>query len=318
MRSIVLLLFISLLGGCVSNSIYKKSSGSFSTAELRQAKPVVIPEVKYINATDGIKLAYREYVPEELSAVMIFYHGATSHSGANYPHIGVGLRDDYNVLTITPDRRGHGVSEGPRGDAPTTEQMYEDINTFIKLANHQYPNIPVFLGGHSAGAGMLINYNSYIKNEPVAGYAFVAPKLGFRSETGRSLKSPFVTDVKRDLFIEHARTGGSGNEKAIFFNVSDETLKRFPNFVTAITVNMANATTPMSSGYQLSRLESPAAVWIGSEDEVFDPEKLIGFVNENNPEIETHLIDGDKHLSIVLNSARYIGLWIHQQVLGNL
>ena len=81
-------------------------------------------------ASDNTKLAYREYVPEEISAVLLFYHGGGAHSGVNsgYEHIGNGLSSRFNIAVITPDIRGHGDSEGERGDTPSTEQVFDDVN----------------------------------------------------------------------------------------------------------------------------------------------------------------------------------------------
>ena len=286
----------------------------FSVDELRGLAPVEVAALRYMKASDEIDLAYRLYAPERPRAVLIFWHGASGHSGVNYPRIGVGLRDRYEIAVITPDRRGHGASSGARGDAPSQEQVFEDVATFVRAARALFPGVPVFLGGHSAGAGLLINYTSYRHAEAVSGLLLLAPKLGFSSQTARKMARPFVRQVKRELFADYANTGNSGNEYAVFFDVSEETRRRFPKFVTAITVNMANATTPMSPGYQLRRIDTPAVVWIGDQDEAFEPWKLIHFVNENNPSIETHVIPNETHLSIAARRADLLGEWITKRL----
>jgi alpha-beta hydrolase superfamily lysophospholipase len=328
MNILKILFFLIILSSCASLSLEKEnklplsvkevnSAKPFSVKEINAAKPVPIPQIKYIESNDKIKLAYREYVPKQIEAVLVFYHGAIGHSGAMYPHIGNDLKNNYNILTITPDIRGHGYSGGRRGDTPTPQHVHEDVSVFIRHLKNKYPNKLIFLGGHSAGAGSLLNYSSYNKKEKVAGYIFIAPYLGWRSQTKKeNMVTPLVKYIKEDLFIKNAMFGGHGNEKAIFYNVSDETLKKRPKAVPAITVNMSNAIDPTSPALQLQNFPSPLTVWIGSKDEAFNAHKLVSFIKRNNPKAETKIIEGEKHLSIILISSKYIGEWINRFIKG--
>lgn len=309
-------LFIAiLLVGCASNDVvHVEEQSSFSTKELTSSGSVPVPDVKYIKASDNVKLAYREYLPESVSAILIFYHGATIHSAASYPHLGNDLKDNYGVLTVTPDLRGHGYSGGRRGDTPSVEQVYEDISLFVRMVKKRYPGVSVYLGGHSQGGGVSLNYSSYRKREKVDGYLFIAPYLGFRSRTEREMERPFVRYVKYDLFRKNGMTGRFGNDRAIFFNLSTETKKRFPRAISAITVNMANATTPMAPSLQVQNIDAPLSVWIGRDDEAFDPEKVVAFLTQNNPDVEVRIIEGKTHLSIILASSKLIGEWINAAI----
>jgi len=93
--------------------------------------------------------------------------------------------------------------------------------------------------------------------------------------------------------------GTHGNSKAVFFNYSKEVLQKTKN-IAAITVNMSNAQTPTSPKEQLQELNLPTAVWIGKEDEVLDAIKVISFFKENSPKSFTEIVEGEKHLSILL------------------
>jgi alpha-beta hydrolase superfamily lysophospholipase len=171
----------------------------------------------------------------------------------------------------------------------------------------------VFLGGHSSGGGTILNYSSYRNREEVRGYIFIAPHLGFRSETEiENPANPFST-VKKDLFIQNAMFKTHGNSKAVFFNYSEKILQSTKN-IAAITVNMANAQTPTSPKEQLHDLNLPTAVWIGEDDEVLDATKVISFFKENNPKSFTKIIEGEKHLSLLLTVSNPLGTWINEIV----
>lgn len=91
----------------------------------------------------------------------IFYHGGGAHSGAGYAHLAAGLRDGSGVAVYTPDIRGHGHSQGERGDAPSTEQLFRDVDGFVDLVRGAHPDRPLFVGGHSSGAGLVLNYATW-------------------------------------------------------------------------------------------------------------------------------------------------------------
>ena len=48
----------------------------------------------------------------------------------------------------------------------------DDITTFIQHIRAEYAQLPLFLGGHSSGAALALNYASQADHEPVAGYVF--------------------------------------------------------------------------------------------------------------------------------------------------
>jgi hypothetical protein len=124
-KSLIILCSILLLNfgyGQVSEGNTK--SAPFSFEELNSSEDIPLPPLKYLEAGDRTKLAYREYRPDQITAVLLFYHGGGAHSTAGYENIGSKLSDEYEIAVITPDLRGHGASEGERGDTPTVEQIF--------------------------------------------------------------------------------------------------------------------------------------------------------------------------------------------------
>ena len=184
------------------------SWNSFSMKELQDAPPVDLASSVSIRAGDGVRLSFRRYVPAKPRAALLFYHGGGAHSGAGYQFVGSGLQKNFDIAVYTPDIRGHGVSEGRRGDSPRPKQVWADIDTFIKLARTEYPDLSLFLGGHSSGAGLILNYASQPGHEPLEGYVFLAPEFGFRSKTSRPDKiEPFAT-AHVPAFVANAMSGG--------------------------------------------------------------------------------------------------------------
>ncbi|WP_413691647.1 alpha/beta hydrolase [Psychromonas sp. KJ10-2] len=301
---------------------HHKEQAFFSLTELQAADKQATADLQYIAASDQTLLAYRAYLPMSPHAVLIFYHGAGAHSGLSYSHIGVTLRDKFNIAVYTPDLRGHGYSQGTRGDTPNEQQVWQDINTLISLAQQQFPNSPIFLGGHSAGAGLLLNYAEWATQQTaplaIAGYTFIAPYFGYRSDTNyqEDQQAFQFAQVKVSKFIANSVSGGLlfGHSKAVTFNYPNTVLTDNPKIVPFNTVNMSKAITPSQPNKQLVHA-SPFGLWIGSQDEAFDPIKVTEFAKlyaKQSQQNTIEIMQQANHFSIILEAAEQIGPWIYK------
>lgn len=297
------------------------ASDFFSLSELKNADKKPLSPLQYVKATDGLFLAYRPYFPQQAQAVLIFLHGGGAHSGLSYNHIGVGLRDDFDIAVYMPDIRGHGSSEGARGDAPNKEQVWADINTIVQQARRRYPQQPIFVGGHSSGAGLALNYSSWQQRAEIDGYVFLAPYFGYKSETNHDLDTSNrveFSSVKTAKFILNTVSFGllDGHDKAVIFHFPEQVLINNPEIVTFNTVNMSNALTPSAPDSQLSDI-AQFGLWIGEQDEAFDAEKVTAFAQEHagkeyvdKDRNEIKMLKNENHFSIILSGAEYIGPWL--------
>ena len=103
---------------------YKNSPFSFSEI-LAPAEEQAKPEPVKIKASDGVELAVFIYEPKKSADIaLVFYHGGGAYSGAGYQYMARGLADQFGITVYLPDIRGHGVSGGSRGDAPSKEQVW--------------------------------------------------------------------------------------------------------------------------------------------------------------------------------------------------
>jgi len=303
---------------CFSAQAADEGGSLFSFSELLAAQGKQVAQLETVAASDGIVLAFRSYVPDTVKALLVFYHGAGAHSGLSYNHLAVGLRDKFNIAVFTPDVRGHGFSGGPRGDTPEIEQVWRDINTMIQHARSRFPDRQLFLGGHSAGAGLSLNYSSWSGRLPVDGYLFIAPYFGYKSETDREAKKTEFVTVRVSDFIIHSISGGilKSHAKAILYHYPEEILKQNPEIVTFNTVYMSLATTPDSPDSQFSGVKR-FGVWIGRQDEAFDPVRVIQFAERNKAQdasAELRIIEDRNHFSILLIADELIGPWIHNHL----
>jgi acylglycerol lipase len=291
------------------------SKTPFSFKELQEASSVELPILETLTASDGVTLSYRRYTPATPRAVVLFYHGGGAHSGVGYQYFSRGLQNKFDTAVYMPDIRGHGGSGGPRGDTPGPKQVWTDITTFIRHIRAEFPQLPIFLGGHSSGAGLILNYTGQPNHEPVDGYIFLSPEFGFRSKTARpSLAIPFAT-VNILPFIVNAMSGGllCGHSHAVRFNYPAELLASDKGLIASYTVNMANAITPSAPHQQFTNLDRAFGMWIGTDDELILPSMVLAFANlaiSVRADSWVNSIPDAKHLSILVKAHETVGPWI--------
>ena len=117
----------------------------------------------------------------------------------------------------------------------------------------------------------------------------------------------------------NAMSGGAthGHDYAVKFNYPPQALAADPGLVAAITVNMSNALMPAAPDRQFAALDRPFGLWIGAEDELFLPDKVLAFADlaaAVRTESEASLIPDAKHLSILVRAHETIGPWLIRMI----
>ena len=135
---------------------------------------------------DGIKLFGRTWLTnlKEPKGMIHLVHGIGEHSG-RYDHLGEAFNESgYHFIAF--DQRGHGLSEGKRGHAPSFDQLLSDVEVFLDEAQKRYgPQSNLFLYGHSLGGLIVINFclqkqkdlDGAIATAPSLQLAFEPPKI---------------------------------------------------------------------------------------------------------------------------------------------
>lgn len=113
--------------------------------------------------------------PKNVKAIIILVHGMGEHS-SRYKNslIPCLIENDYAIVAF--DQFGHGLSKGKRGHCPNYESLLNLISFAIKKGKELFPNLPVFLYGHSLGGNLVINY-SLKRNHHLKGIIATSPFL---------------------------------------------------------------------------------------------------------------------------------------------
>lgn len=128
-----------------------------------------------LHSTDGTKLFYRQWEPDDPKAVLLFVHGVGEHSG-RYLHVGEYFAQR-GFACYAHDYRGSGQSEGKRGYINCYEEYRDDFRALMELARQRQPGKKLFAVGHSQGGTIVL---SYALDHPKAfdGVIVSSPALG--------------------------------------------------------------------------------------------------------------------------------------------
>jgi len=101
-----------------------------------------------LKSKDGTVLFLRDWRAAQLSTTsFLIFHGITAHSGL-YGMIGKHLsKMGYSAYGL--DLRGHGLSEGPRGDYVSKNKLFEDLKAALDFIKSKHEKLVLI--GHSLG-----------------------------------------------------------------------------------------------------------------------------------------------------------------------
>ena len=111
--------------------------------------------------TEGVSLIGKCWPPKgdpgsSARAVVALVHGISEYSGRYSAVVDHLTESGFAVCAF--DLRGHGRSEGRRGHIDTWSQYRGDVMAFLESVKGRYPDIPVFIYGHSLGALIVTEY----------------------------------------------------------------------------------------------------------------------------------------------------------------
>lgn len=137
---------------------------------------------------DGLNLYFRLNRPRRPKALVIFLHSLGEHCGY-YEDMTEKLNEaGYGVCRF--DCRGHGRSDGPRGDVQDFQDYLRDVDTVVELVRKAFPGLALFLMGHSMGglvaAAYAAEYPGKVDGGITAGAAVrMMPALEFLKRDAR-------------------------------------------------------------------------------------------------------------------------------------
>jgi acylglycerol lipase len=148
----------------------------------------------FTTAADGTLICIRAWNSEQPARILLCIQGLGGHGG--YYDVLAGASELADTLIVAPDLRGHGHSQGTRGDIVDFRLYLADIESAVAWARARWPTLPLILLSESMGASLAIHYlSSRLPHvAEVAGLVLVSPVL-------KPTIQPRPGEVLRYLFL---------------------------------------------------------------------------------------------------------------------
>jgi alpha-beta hydrolase superfamily lysophospholipase len=131
-----------------------------------------------VSAADGTRLFVTDYLlpASQVQGSVVLMHGLGEHSG-RYRHV-AGFFNECGLSVRCYDNRGHGRSQGKRGDVINGNPMLQDAEIIIDDFAARFAH-PPFLFGHSMG-GLFAAHFALAHKSPLRGLILSSPALALR------------------------------------------------------------------------------------------------------------------------------------------
>lgn len=237
-----------------------------------------------VNTSDGIVLFLRKWEsPSPSNKAILILHGITAYSGP-YEMFGKAIAKT-GFTAIGLDLRGHGLSDGNRGDYPSKERLISDLVETITYLKKEFDILLIL--GHSLG---VLNALIAITNSKEKIDGLILLSAGKTVKPGVYKKRTFLQKLKIVLsaifrpskpVIKYYREGILGLDDPIFnFNYT----LRFIRLVNFQDLDLSEV------------LQCPILLGVGEHDELFSVESAQSLL-EDIPasDKEFFIMPGAKH-----------------------
>ena len=284
-----LLLAIIVFGAVLAFLPSKFKSVGITPGKAKELRHGYTGAHRQFTTSDGDTLFLRMWNPDRIApakkdiAVLIF-SGITAHSGA-YEMARVPISEG-GYTTFGLDYRGHGLSDGKRGDSPGKERWIADLAESVKYIKSLGYNRVVILG-HSLGVAAAICAANAVP-EDISGLILLSG--AYEGKKSQAAPMPFFQKMKimssaifRPSFqsVEYYREGMTGYDDPLF------NFRYSLRYLTMLDVK--KLTIPAS-------MNVPVLVGAGEKDELFDVDKVKEFYDK---------IPGDKKEFLVMKDASH-------------
>jgi len=253
-----------------------------------------------VTTSDGITLFLRKWESQSPSnKAILILHGITAYSGPYEMFANAISKTGFTAIGL--DLRGHGLSDGIRGDYPNKERLINDLVETISYLKKQFSVLLIF--GHSLGvlSALIAKKNS---NEKIDGLILLSAGKIIRPGV---YNSPSVLQKLKILFssiflpskpvIKYYREGILGLEDPLF---NFKYTLRFMRLISFQNLDLSE------------EIECPILLGVGEHDEIFSVESAQSLLDEIScKDKKFFIMPGAKHaVEFTEESFKEIKSWL--------
>lgn len=241
---------------------------------------------------DGVALYAQRWIPDgEAKAVVCLVHGLGGYANLTTELIGYLVAAGCTVCAV--DLRGHGRSEGKRGDAPVADCL-DDVGRLVADAAGRFPDLPRFPYGISFGALLVL---AYALRRPAAIDGVIATAAPLHSALTQQRAKMALVRALGAVLPRLTLPSGIGIAEVTRNRQVVVELRSDPLFHTAISLGCARQTVA-AMGTVLAhadRFPRPLLLLHGGADKINDPGGSVAFAAKVPADCTVKIYDGLYH-----------------------
>lgn len=249
-------------------------------------------EYTTISSKDNLKIALFSNHFKSEKGVLVLTHGMGEHALRYLEMANFFTAEGFTIVAF--DIRGHGLSEGRRGHAPSYDLLMDDLDRVYSKVKADYPSLPIFLFGHSMGGNLVLNFLLRKPNE-LKGAMVTGPylKLGFEPPKWKIALAKLTSNVWPTLSqpTELELEALSRNKEVIRKYEDDDLVHDRITSSFFIHVHFAGQYAIDNA----NQIKIPLLIMHGKEDRLTSPEGSKQFTLNANENVKMKLWDGLYH-----------------------
>jgi len=228
---------------------------------------LAIPSEVTFNTADNFEIFEQTWSCKEPKGVVLITHGIAEHSG-RYAHVAQSLVEG-GYTTVAFDLRGHGKSSGKRNFVKSFQDYLNDLQEVLDRTQNTYPDLPLFLLGHSMGGGIVSLYT--IERSPqVKGILLSGPSVKVSDDISPFLQkmSSFISAVLPKLPVLKLESDAISKDPAVREDYDTDPLNYRGAILARTGAELLRATKAISAHSNV--IELPILIMHGSSDKLSD------------------------------------------------
>lgn len=239
-------------------------------------------------------LRWRLWRPElgETRASLAFIHGIHEHSG-RYAYVASRLMLR-GIEVHAFDLRGHGESDGPRGQIDAFTEYLDDTDRFVEHVRQSAAEAPRFLLGHSMGGLIAARWWTSRSHDDFAGLVLSSPALRVPDPSRLLLTAaPLISRFAPYTRVGKLRLEDLSRDERVQAQYANDPLNT-PKPVRARTAWELYQTS-QAVDLQSGAFEAPLYLFHGSEDRITDPAGSRALAEAASGDTTLTIWDGLRH-----------------------
>jgi pimeloyl-ACP methyl ester carboxylesterase len=266
-----------------------------------------LPPITRYKARDGAALSYRLYPGGDAQAAVLIHGSAGSSTDMHRMAEALSQR---GVTVYVPDLRGHGANY-PHGDISYPGQLDDDMADLMTAVRPQHKNARWTLVGFSSGGGFALRIAGSDIGNQFDRFVFISPFIRYNAPTVRPASPTEKASPDRNIWysVSIKRIVGLSILNSFGIHQFDGLpVLAFP-VPTDIEATTAAYSFRLEETFQprkdykadIRAIRKPAQVFVGSQDELFLPEKFAELFDKQRSDIPVTIVPGMGHSDMITN-----------------